>query len=87
MNPHDRNKAALAPLRAVLYDMEPESLRAAFRELFATDARIVFCAPFEEKDGPDDLFDRAYAPLIGAMLDVERSDFIFMASLRRRSDW
>lgn len=82
MNPHDRNKAALAPLRAALYDMEPESLRTAFRELFAPDARIVLCAPFEEVDGPDDLFERAYAPLIDAMPDIERRDFIFMAGPR-----
>lgn len=91
MTRHEANKSALLPLRTALYNVDATNLRRVFLDCFAPDAKITLCFPFETVDGPEDLFDRVYAPLIAAMPDVERRDFIAMAGPRwgagHSSDW
>lgn len=82
MPAHDQNKALLAPLRAALASCDAQRVRAALLEAFAPDAKIRFCQPFPEVDGPLDLWERVYAPLMAAMPDMERRDFIVMAGPR-----
>lgn len=83
MSIHDENKAWFGELRAALYDIGPAHLRRTLTQFFAPDAQIAFCYAFCALVGPEALFDQVYAPLIAAMPDMERRDFIFMAGARR----
>ncbi|MEL6643178.1 MAG: ester cyclase [Pseudomonadota bacterium] len=82
MSIHDDNKAWFSELRAALYDIDPAHLRRRLTQFYAPDAEIAFCYPFGRLAGPEALFDQVYAPLIAAMPDIERRDFIFMAGAR-----
>ena len=91
MSIHDTNKRELRRLREALYNIELGDLRRAIMETFAPDAKIDLCFPFETLSGPKDLFETVYAPLLQAMPDMERRDFIFMAGGRwgdgKSGDW
>lgn len=88
---HDRNKALLAPLRAAYRANDLERLRQEIEQVFAPDAKIRLGHPFDEVAGPNDLWARVYAPLLAAMPDLERRDFIVMAGPRwgegQTGDW
>lgn len=88
---HDRNKQLLAPLLAALRSCDAGRVQAAIKELFAVDAKIQLGFPFCEVNGPVDLWERVYAPLMSAMPDMERRDFIIMAGPRwgegNSGDW
>lgn len=43
--------------------------------------------PFEDLDGADGLYEAAYRPLIAAIPDLERRDFIVMAGADKGEDW
>ena len=76
---HALNKAALAPLRAALYDYQADALQAALKQLFRPDAVVHLATPLEDLDGPEGLYQQAYAPLRQALPDLERRDTIVMA--------
>ena len=76
---HALNKAALAPLRAALYDYQADALLAALKQLFRPDAVVHLATPLEDLDGPEGLYQQAYAPLRQALPDLERRDTIVMA--------
>ena len=85
---HARNKAALAPLRAAQYNYEAATVRAALGQVFRPDAEVHLATPFEDLDGPDGLYQQAYAPLHQALPDLERRDTIVMAgSSLQGYDW
>ncbi|MEM9343707.1 MAG: ester cyclase [Pseudomonadota bacterium] len=88
---HDENKRLFGRLRAALYDMDPAGLRRALTDAFDSDAQIDLCFPFESMTGPNQLFETVYVPLLNAMPDMERRDFIFMAGPRwgpgKSGDW
>jgi predicted ester cyclase len=71
--------ATLQKLRAALYDIDPAALPAALEAAFAPDAAIHLAAPFETLYGAGALYERGYAPLLAAIPDLERRDFIVMA--------
>ena len=81
MSIHDHNKALLAPLRAALCGGNCDALQRIVLDAFAFDAQIHLCAPFQEVAGPGDLWDRVYTPLLAVISDMERRDFILMATL------
>ena len=83
MSVHDRNKAMLAPFRAVFADGDVEAIKQQMENIFARDARIRLGYPFEDLAGPAGLWESAYAPLFEAMPDLERREFILMAGPRR----
>lgn len=76
---HDRNKAAITPLRAAMYDWDTGAVRAALDVLCADDCVFRFANPLGETTGPKAFFDRVYAPLLAAIPDLERRDWIVMA--------
>ncbi|MEM9853734.1 MAG: ester cyclase [Pseudomonadota bacterium] len=76
---HTEHKAALAPLRAAMADFEERAVRAALERLIAPDARVHMPFPFGDLQGPEALFSVCYAPLLDAMPDLERRDWIVMA--------
>ena len=76
---HNANKDHVNILRAALYDIEPAHLLRQLNEVFATDCEIHLASPFEDLDGPAELVERAFLPLIEAIPDLVRRDFIVMA--------
>jgi len=82
MSVHDETKASVAPLRAALSCSDAGRIRAALAEGFAPDARIRLGAPFQDLAGPEALWSQVYAPLLAAMPDLERRDFIVMSGPR-----
>lgn len=72
-------KALVSKLRATLYDIDQATLHNQLREVFAPDATIYLAYPFETLGGVDDLYETVYIPLLAALPDLERRDFIFMA--------
>lgn len=85
---HTANKEFIKTFRRALYDTDASSLRATLEDLFAADAVIHMANPLETLSGPGELFDAAYEPLIEAIPDLERRDFIVMADHDERTgDW
>ena len=76
---HDQNKAIINKLQKVLYDIEPAALSGQLQEFFTPDAEIHLAYPFHNIDGPQDLYQRVFGPLITALPDLERRNFILMA--------
>lgn len=76
---HQTNKQLINKFRAALYDCDVVMLRGQLQKIFASDCDIHLAFPFEELAGPDALFEQAYQPLLTAIPDLERRDFIVMA--------
>ena len=76
---HNRNKERIGLFRKALYDCEAGKLRGQLRELFAPDCMVQLANPLETLPGVDGLFEQAYEPLLKAVPDLERRDFIVMA--------
>ena len=76
---HTANKALIAPLRAALYDFDEASVRAALEAVIDADAVIHMPFPLGDMVGPGAFYSTFYAPLLAAMPDLERRDWIVMA--------
>ncbi len=76
---HRADRQLLDPLRAALYDFEPDSVRSALADVFIPNAEVHLAYPFEDLAGADGLYGEAFEPLCRAMPDLERRDFIVMA--------
>lgn len=88
MTTAERLKSALAPLRRALATADAATLRPALGLAFAPEATLHLCHPFGDLTGPDALHDRAYAPLLAAMPDLERRDMIVLAGTTPEGqDW
>ena len=89
MTRRTRHKALIEPLREALY--RGPGVRAALARLIAPEAELRLCHPFATVRGPEALWEVLYAPLLQAMPDMERRDFIVMAGAAshtdRRGDW
>ncbi len=81
------NKQLINKYRAVLYDCDASVLKNSLQELFAPKCEINMAFPFETLDGPDSLFDQVYGPLLVAIPDLERRDFILMAGQSNGENW
>lgn len=86
-NIHQYNKECIAQLRAALYDCDVTKLQGQLRDIFVPNCEIHLAFPFEDLDGPDELFEKAYRPLATAVPDLERHDFIVMAGEARGQNW
>lgn len=84
---HQGNKQLIGKFRTALYNCEAAALKGQLREIFAPDCEIHLAFPFEDLDGPDGLFERAYRPLLAAIPDLERRDFIVMAGRANEDNW
>ena len=76
---HRANKAALKPVRLAMQGFEAGPVRAALGALIAPNAVIHMPHPFGDLSGPEALYDACHAPLLAAMPDLERRDWIVMA--------
>lgn len=84
---HSSSKRHIAPFRAALYDCDAARLPAQLRAVFAPDCQIHLAFPFEDLDGADALYEEAYLPLLTAMPDLERRDFIVTAGESQGAHW
>ena len=87
MSIHQTNRELIGRLRAALYDINLPSLREELGAVFAADCPIHLAYPFEDLDGVDALYETAYRPLLHAIPDLERRDFIVMAGESRGDNW
>ena len=84
---HNRNKERIGAFRAALYDCDASRLRAQLGEIFAADCLVQLANPLETLDGVAGLYEAAYAPLLAALPDLERRDFLVMAGETRGQNW
>lgn len=88
MDRHTQHKELIAPLRAAMYDFDGGGVRAALAHVCAADAVFRLAFPFRDTTGADAHYDQAYAPLLQAIPDLERRDYIVMAgSTPEGEDW
>jgi predicted ester cyclase len=84
---HRRNKQHIGIFRAALYDCDASVLKDQLHDIFTQDCEIHLAFPFEDLDGPNGLFECAYKPLLAAIPDLERRDFIVMAGHAEGNNW
>jgi len=84
---HQHNKDIISKLRMALYDLNPDTLRDQLKSLFNPDCIIHLAHPFEDLEGPEGLYEKAYAPLINAIPDLERRDQIVIAGPSEEGNW
>lgn len=80
------NKAIISKLQNALYNLD-DSLSQVMDDVFAQDAEIHLSYPFEDMRGPSEYYQKAYAPLIAAIPDLERRDFIVIGGPAETGDW
>jgi predicted ester cyclase len=78
MNIHNQNKNVINAFRASLYDLNITKLKEQVETVFAPDAKIQLAFPFETLKS-EMLLEQVYFPLIYAIPDLERRDYIVMA--------
>jgi predicted ester cyclase len=84
---HQQNKQFIRMLRNALYDCDVDMLKDQLSQVFASACEVHLAFPFEDLDGPDGLFEEAYEPLLAAIPDMERRDFIVMAGSVDGDNW
>ncbi|TPW27182.1 ester cyclase [Pararhizobium mangrovi] len=62
-----------------MYDFCEAGVRDALADVVAPGAGIRLCHPLGDVEGPEAFYDTAYAPLLQAIPDLERRDYIVMA--------
>ncbi|QEM81187.2 ester cyclase [Halomonas binhaiensis] len=74
-------------LREALYDTNTDALPEQLEKLFAPDCAIHLAHPLGEMVGPQALHERGYAPLIAAIPDLERRDYITIGGGDNDQHW
>ncbi len=87
MDVHQHNKQIVGKFRAALYDCQEAVLQAQLQEIFAPNCKIHLAHPLGDLKGPTALYQKAYHPLIVALPDLERRDFIAMAGSSQTGNW
>jgi len=80
-------KKLIKTLGAVLYNIDHSKLKNQLADVFAPDCEIHLAFPFEDLNGPGELYERVYQPLLQAVPDLERRDFIRMAGGIEGGNW
>ena len=83
---HTSNKASLNKLRTAMYNFDETNTRKALSYLFTPDAIIHMPWPFGDMTGPDQLYDKCFAPLAVSIPDLERRDWIVVGGLTEKGD-
>lgn len=84
---HHNNKQLISQFASALYDTNLNTLHSQLRNLFAPNCICHLASPIEKLDGVDALFETTYKPLIIAIPDLERRDFIRMAGETNGTNW
>ena len=83
---HTTNKQALEELRAAMVNFDREAVRKALCSTLRDDAEIHIAHPFGDLQGPEEFYRRCYQPLLDAMPDLERRDWIVMGGQTEHGD-
>lgn len=86
-NLNQHNKQIIGKFRAALYDCNAPDLQEQLGEIFAPNCRIHLAYPLGDIKGPHELFQKAYVPLLNAITDLERRDFILIAGNSAKGNW
>ncbi len=84
---HQQHKEIVKKFRDALYDCEAADLQKVMRRVFAEDCAVHLAFPFEDMSGPGELYQRAYEPLIKALPDLERRDYIVLSGTADTGNW
>lgn len=76
---HLENKKRIVELVHSQYDFEANTVKSKLQSIFAAEAKIQLCFPFEMLPDVDTFFDTALLSLHKAMPDLERRDTIIMS--------
>ena len=82
-----QSKARFAAYRRALYDCDPAALPGQLETLCAShmDARLPF--PIGDVRGPDGLFEAGFRPLLDAIPDLERCDYVVAGAVDHGEHW
>lgn len=80
-------KIIVQRLRAALYDCYADSLQVTLSELCTSDCKVRLAHPMSEVTGPEALFATGYGPLLGAIPDLERRDYIVVGGTNGDEVW
>lgn len=80
-------KEFFAQYREAFYDLEPSGIREKLPELLAPDCEITLAHPLGQCVGPAALYQTAFEPLIAAIPDLERRDYIVTAGGENEDVW
>ncbi|NUQ36796.1 MAG: ester cyclase [Caldilineales bacterium] len=78
LDPQQHHRRLFAGFRAALYEGDAAALKQEMHHLFVPECTVHLAFPFEDLNGPDGLYEQAYRPLLAAIPDLERRDFIFI---------
>ncbi len=81
------NKTRFGDFRAALYDCDVAHLRQQLRALCSPSCDVTLACPLGKVVGPDSLFEEAYAPLLAAIPDLERRDYIVVGAIDEGECW
>ncbi len=87
MNGIADSKAFFRGYRALLYDCDASELRSQLGELCAPDCRVQLPHPIGSTEGPGALFELGYGPLLEAIPDLERRDYIMVGGQQDGAHW
>jgi predicted ester cyclase len=87
MSIHNQNKKIISELNSALYDCQPSKLLSQLESVFTADCKIQLAFPFEDLNGPKELYQKAYQLLLEAIPDLERRNFIMMAGASETGNW
>ncbi|MCG7533189.1 ester cyclase [Psychrobium sp. MM17-31] len=80
------NKQRVVELSKALYNFDATEVQQQLSDLFADDALVQLCYPFETLANAQALYDEAIASLQRAFPDLERRDTIIMSGTTERGD-
>ncbi len=86
-DPITQSKARFGDFRAALYDCDAARLRQQLKSLCSPNCDVTLAYPLGKVDGPDALLDVGYAPLLAAIPDLERRDYIVIGAVDRGEHW
>ena len=91
MSRHDAHKQLIEPLRHALRTADAVAIQAALEATISPKATLRLGYPLGDMIGAKAFWEFAYAPLLAALPDMERADFIVMAGTRwgeaQSGDW
>ena len=79
LDPHSHHKVLLKPLREAAYSFSQSAVKPELDKLFSENALIHMAYPLGDLRGPLEYYSSCYGPLLRALPDLERRDYIVMA--------
>lgn len=86
-NDIENSKRFFSRFRAALYDCDADILPNELNALCRSDCAIRLAHPLGDVTGPDELFTIAYEPLLQAIPDLERRDYVCVGNVDRGEHW